>query len=95
MVVSRLLRVSESIVYAELEGEAVLLNVDSGTYFGLNEIGTEIWKRSEQGFTLEEIIEQLCCEYDAERSVLTNDVDRFVVALTEHGLVRRADDRRE
>ncbi|MFK7848124.1 MAG: PqqD family protein, partial [Rhodothermales bacterium] len=28
---------------ADLEGEAVLLNIQSGRYFGLNEVGTSIW----------------------------------------------------
>ena len=33
---------SENVVSRELEGEAVILNLESGVYFGLNEVGTRI-----------------------------------------------------
>ncbi|HLH72554.1 MAG TPA: PqqD family protein [Chloroflexota bacterium] len=83
--------INESVVYAELEGEAVLLNVETGVYFGLNGIATDIWKLFERGASPEEIVHQLVEEYDVEPAVVQEDLDRFLDSLRSHGLVRDSD----
>ncbi len=89
-IVDRPLAVTDSVVYAELDGEAVLLNVETGIYFGLNGIATEIWKQLQQGASMNEIVERLLDEYEVEPAQLRADVDEFLTALTARGLVRAA-----
>ena len=35
--------ISPDVAFRDLDGEAVLLNLATGTYFGLNEMGTRMW----------------------------------------------------
>ncbi len=87
---NRRLVVNESVVYAELDGEAVLLDIDSGIYFGLNAVGTDIWKVLRTGGSPEAIVRQLLAEYDVELAELQADVTEFLATLQARGLVREA-----
>ena len=86
------LRVSDEVVFRELDGEAVILNLESGIYFGLDEVGTRFWQLIEQDGRLALALEALESEYDVEGEVLRADVDRLVAALVEKGLMVREDD---
>ncbi len=89
------LRVSDDVVFRELDGEAVILNLESGVYFGLDEVGTRFWQLIEQDGRVKLALEALESEYDVENEVLRADVDRLVDALVEKGLmVREHDDPR-
>jgi len=41
-------RIPDDVIFRELNGEAVILNLDNGTYFGLNSVGMRIWQLCEQ-----------------------------------------------
>jgi hypothetical protein len=82
------LSVNESVVSATLDGEAVLLNVETGIYFGLDEVGTRIWELLTQGAGEGEILGQLLQEYDVEEAQVSADVSGFLARLAEAGLVR-------
>ena len=82
--------VNESVVFAEHDDEAVLLNVESGVYFGLDEIGTVIWNLLSSGATEEDIVQRLFELYEAELSQLRADVRQFFITLQDRGLVRAA-----
>ena len=86
------LRVSDDVVFRELDGEAVILNLDSGIYFGLDDVGTRFWQLIEQDGRIALALEALESEYDVETEVLRADVDRLVAALVEKGLMVREDD---
>ena len=77
---------NEAVVSAELDGEAVLLNVETGIYFGLNDLGTEIWKQLEQSACYEEILTHLQEAYEVEPGQLEVDFVRFIDTLCGHGL---------
>jgi len=86
------LRVSDDVVFRELDGEAVILNLDSGIYFGLDDVGTRFWQLIEQDGRVALALEALESEFDVETEVLRADVDRLVAALVEKGLMVREDD---
>jgi hypothetical protein len=81
----------ESVIVADTDGGAVLLEVEAGTYFGLDEIGTRIWHLLGEGLSDDEIVAQLVAEYDVEPGVLHGDLARFYSLLTAKGLLRAAD----
>jgi hypothetical protein len=74
-----------------LFGEAVLLDVASGVYFGLNEVGTRIWTLLGEGLTVDAAIAALGEEFEAEPEAIAVDVATFVRALEQRGLVDRRD----
>jgi hypothetical protein len=87
-VLDRTMVASESAVYADLDGEAVLLNVDTGIYYGLDEVGTAIWRVLERGACETEIVERLLEEYDVEPAQLRGDVSTFLALLVDKGLAQ-------
>jgi PqqD family protein of HPr-rel-A system len=87
-IVNRKLVVNESVVYAELDDEAVLLDVETGVYFGLNAIGTQIWNALQQGASPAEIVRQVLAEYEVEPPALQADVAEFLATLQARGLIR-------
>lgn len=88
---TRNLTATESTVSAELDDEVVLLNVQTGLYFGLDEVGSRIWALLEKGTTEDELIDQLLDDYDVEPDVLEADLARFIGLLVENGLVHAVD----
>jgi hypothetical protein len=71
-----------------LDGEAVLLNVETGVYYGLNPLGTDIWRLISTGSTEQEICSALLGEYEVEPGRLRIDVASFLNVLREKGLTR-------
>jgi hypothetical protein len=83
--------VNPSVVRADLEGEAILLDLDTGTYFGLDEVGNAIWKAVEQGASEVQIFDRLAKEYDVDPVQLRSDVADFLSQLQARQLLREVE----
>jgi hypothetical protein len=81
------LAIRPDVVFRQLDEEAVLLDLKSGKYFGLNEVGTRIWQLVAEGRPLAEILETLDREYAAERGVLERDLLEVARELCARGLL--------
>jgi len=79
--------VNPSVVFRELDGEAVLLNLDSGVYFGLDAVGTRVWTLLLEHGATEPVCAQMEREYDVARGELERDVRRLVHELRQKGLI--------
>lgn len=73
---------------AEVDGQMVLLDVEKGQYFGLNEVGLVIWRRLEKPATVAELSEAVMEEFEVETSQCEQDVIVLLRELKEHGLVQ-------
>jgi hypothetical protein len=80
-------RVSDDVIFRELDREAVLLDLSSGRYYGLNAVGTRLWTLLAGGADVEAIVEALAAEFDAETALITQDVRELLADLTERGLI--------
>jgi hypothetical protein len=67
--------------------ETVLLDLASGTYFGLDGVGKRIWESLAQGKTLGETVEIIIAEYDVDDARAQQDVIEFVSDLVRRGLL--------
>lgn len=83
----RTVRKPEHVVMRELEGEAILLNLETERYFGLDEIGTRMWTELVALPSVEGACEVLEREFEVEPAVLRRDVDELVDQLVESGLL--------
>jgi hypothetical protein len=81
------MRPSPDVVWRDLEGEAVLLDLASGIYFGLNEVGTRVWQLLDEGLDHDRVVETISGEFAAERVVVDGDVRALVAELRVRGLV--------
>jgi hypothetical protein len=80
-------RIPEEVVFRELDGEAVILNLDTGIYFGLDAVGTRIWRLIEERKSLRMVLDTLVDEYEAPPDRLQRDLLEFVERLTGKGLL--------
>ena len=78
---------NEEIVWRNLEGEAVLLNPNSGKYFGMNEVGCSFWEKVDGKRNVGEIVDLLFGEYKVERNNLEKDIDELVAALEKNQII--------
>jgi hypothetical protein len=80
-------RVPEEVLISEVGGESVLLNLRSERYFGLDEIGTDMWAALTASGSVSGACETLLAKYDVDASRLRQDLEALVKNLTEHGLL--------
>jgi hypothetical protein len=80
--------VSPDVVFRELDGEAVLLDLGTGTYFGLNAVGTRVWQLIDAGREQDDIVNVLAAEYDAATPTIAADVERLVAELKARRLIK-------
>lgn len=67
--------------------ETVILDLASGTYFGLDPVGARIWQLLADGKTLAEVCETMLDEYEVSREDIERDVLKLVDELLAHQLI--------
>jgi hypothetical protein len=73
---------------SNLAGEVVILSLDRGLYYGLDEVGARIWEMlSDTPVTPEQICDRLETEYDVDRATLESDVLNLLEDLHAEGIV--------
>lgn len=79
---------SPSVLAAEVDGEIVMMSIQHGRYFGLDDIGSDIWKRIETPCSFGELIEGLIADYDSDRATIAADVRILLGQLASQDAVR-------
>ena len=85
--------VTKDQVSCDLSGEAAILNLKSGVYFGLNTVGASIWKLIQEPKTVQEIRDALLEEFDVESDVCEHDILELLQKLSTHGLIKIVDEK--
>jgi hypothetical protein len=60
-----------------------MLNVDSGEYFVINEVGKDVWEQIDGKKNIQQVIEELIKIYDADSEAIEKDVSVFLKELEE------------
>ena len=84
-------QISKDVLFQELQGESVLLNLNTGVYLGLNQVGTRIWDLLQEDGSLARAMEKLLEEYDVSPEILSKDLLTLVAQMETHGLLASAD----
>jgi len=84
------LRISDEVLFQEVSGEAVLLDLKSEQYFGLDKVGTHVWQLLHENLPANDIVEQLLQRYEVDRQTLEADVNQLLEQLQKAGLVVEA-----
>ncbi len=82
--------VNSDVVFRTLDGEAVLLRLDTGTYYGLEPVGTRIWELIIEHGSLRGVFDAMQREFDVDASTLESDVLRLATELCANGLATSA-----
>jgi hypothetical protein len=81
------IRVNDDVLSQDLNGEAVLLNLKTGVYFGLDPVGSRVWGLLVEHAEVAKILEALVSEYDVPRDRCAADLVTLITQLQEHQLV--------
>ena len=82
---------SHEIAARVLDGEMMIMSARDSTLFNLNEVGTIIWQAADGAATLEDIVAEICLEFEVDPAEALKDADAFVRELAEHGILRLSD----
>jgi hypothetical protein len=80
-------KIADDVIFQELEGEAVLLNMQSEIYFGLDAMGTRIWELLKTHGRIQMVSEALLNEYEVGEEELRKHLCEFIDKLHTKGLV--------
>jgi hypothetical protein len=75
-------------VSTDLDGETVILNLESGTYYSLDPVGTRIWSLIQESKTVGEIRDIILEEYEVEPDRCEQDIIALIEQLVDTGLVQ-------
>src|ERR1017187_9559312 len=78
--------ISPEVVFKELGGEGVLLDLASGIYFGLDETSTRLWQLLETHRSLRRVFDEMIAEFEVDPDQLEGDLLAFVADLTHRRL---------
>jgi len=81
---------SPTVVFRQMDDGAVLLDLESGVYFGLDEVGARVWALLAERGTPAAVCAAMIDEYEVSAAALEADVLRLVGELSDKGLVRPA-----
>lgn len=80
-------KLSEDVLFQELQGDAVLLDLKTGVYFGLDRVGTRMWQLMGEKESLAAVAEAVCDEFDVTPERCAGDVISLAQRLEEQGLL--------
>ena len=85
--------VTKDQVSCDLSGEAAILNLKSGVYFGLNTVGASIWKLIQEPRSVKEIQNAIQEEYEVEPKRCEQDILELLEELSTHELIKIIDEK--
>jgi len=83
--------VPDAVVSRELDGETVLLNLETGMYFGLDAVGTDMWRAIREAATLGDALVAVHRQYEVDEATIRADFLQLANELLAKGLLQRAD----
>ncbi|MBI4503732.1 MAG: PqqD family protein [Gemmatimonadetes bacterium] len=79
--------IPSQVLVAHLEGEAVLLHMDTKRYYRLNDTAARIWKGLERREGIPAIVAALCAEFAVDPQLAQREVDQMILDLMTNGLL--------
>ena len=78
------------LIAADMDGDTVMMSIESGEYFGLGGVGTRVWDLLAQPHTVAQLTQAICAEYEVDSATCEADIIRFLDELLANGLAVRA-----
>lgn len=77
-------RNNDDFLFTEVDGESVVMNVETGLYLGMNGVSTDIWHFMEKDLSFNDIVKKLINTYDVDEKVCRSDtrpaIHRMILA---------------
>ena len=79
--------VPSNVLVRVFENESVILNLNTESYHGLDDVGTRMWKALAQSASIKEAFDALLSQYEVDPAQLRKDLDDFLEKLLQRGMV--------
>jgi hypothetical protein len=80
---------NKTIVQSKIGEEVVMLDMESGFYFGLNSVASVIWGMLAEEIGFEKLIDQLIAQFEVERSICEADTQELLDQMLEKNIIRK------
>lgn len=85
------LALSDGAISTAIPGEIVILDPESGQYFGLDGVGARAWELLQETTTLEAMVRTISSEYDVDSATCERDLRALLSDLSTRGLIHVGD----
>ncbi len=75
------------LLYNEIDGEVVMLNIENSEYYGMDQVGSRIWELLEKPVSMKQLISRLTKEYEVNEQQCTEDILTFLQDLIGKNLI--------
>ncbi len=79
----------KKVIQSKIGDEVVMLDMDSGFYFGLNSVASIIWGKLEKEVSFDEIILDLLNEYNIDKLTCENETKIFLDQLVAKNIIKK------
>lgn len=76
----------------DLNGEAVILNMKNGKYYGINSVGASIWTAIQAPVTFANLESAILTEYDVDEATCRRAIESFLEQMENEGLIEFFDE---
>lgn len=83
----RVLKHKDDVRYRVVGEEAVVVRQNAAEVLAVNDVGARILELIDAKCTVGQLIETMSSEYDVDRKELTEDIETFVAAMHDAGIV--------
>ena len=84
---SEIVTIARDVLASEIGSEVVMLNLRDGTYYGLDDVGAEIWRLIQTPTTIDRIVTALVDTYDVDADRCRADASTLLKNLAGRGLI--------
>lgn len=81
------LKRSDNATFQTVADEAILIHLNTGTYFSLNKVGTEFWEMLDGEQTIAQHAAVIAGEYDVDGGMVTDDLIELAEEMAAEDLV--------
>jgi hypothetical protein len=78
-------------VAADMDGETVMMSIEAGEYFGLNDVGTYLWEFMAEPIAISDLCQRVLDSYEVDEATCQTGVLSYVAKLMDKGAVKLVD----
>ena len=88
------MRIDKEFILREIAGDYIIIPagktvLDFNGLITVNEVGVSLWNMLQNEVTFEELVQGVLAEYDVEESVAREDIQEFLAALIDVGMITK------
>ena len=78
---------TKEVLASKMDGETIMMSIASGSYYGMDNIGSRIWELIAEPIRVSDLCDRLMEEFDVAFDQCLADVIAFLNALGENRLI--------